>query len=287
MNKITILSVIFFSCFKALAQEIILNIPINKTDSISDISISESQTAFYWGDFKKSYSKGFDGTDSSAIQLGLRRYLDVFTNNFPSDTELKDFIISIDLKFDKDDVLKYDFPTSGSSTIIGATKNWDSIEKEVFWTFNINYLDTSIIDNFGLTNVKIPNIDSWNSFKFIVKNSDSTISLILNNELVSSKKLFTNLSLTSSSTLRIGAYNNRYLFAHIDNIKIELFDQLNDLVTFTTTPKNNFEPREIVRILYFDLSGKQHLEHELTTGKLYIKRILFSNGSLEINKIIK
>lgn len=290
MNKIIFTSLIIFFYLNSLyAQEILLDVPINRTDSISDVSIFESQTKFYWGDFKDSYSTGIDETDSSAIQLGMRRYFDVFTDSFPSETESKDIIISIDLKFDRDDVMDFNFPTTRSSVIIGASNDWYDSEQTI-WAFSINYQDSSLTDNFGLTAIKIPDISNWNSFQFILKNSDSTISVMRNNQLVSSKKLSTSISLTATSALRVGAYppsNSEYLYAHIDNIKIKLFDQLNDIVTSSTVPNNNYVTLKIEEIFYFDLNGRKYLEHELTTGRIYIKQTLFSDGSVEVIKIMK
>ena len=134
-----ILTLIFNTVY---SQETILEIPINKMDSIADISGYENTVEYHWGPIKDRYSKGIDHEDSSALRLGLRKYIEITPNEIPENTKNKNIEISIDLKFGNDVDEHFEFPTNHSTLIIGAAdNNYSFSENTLQWGFIFNYND--------------------------------------------------------------------------------------------------------------------------------------------------
>ena len=282
INNSTFTSLILALIFNTVySQETILDIPINKMDSITDISGYENKIEY---NFENRYSTGINHEDSSAIKLGVRRYIEITPNNIPDNTKNKDIEILIDLKFGNDVDELWEFPATGSTLIIGAVDNIYSFSKsKLNWGFIFNYDDSTLTDNFGITNVKIDNINEWNSYKFNFNNSDSTIKISLNNNLISTQKIDSLISLTNSSVIGIGKYLHRYLHAHIDNIKIVLNNSDSDNII---TSKTDIRP-SIQENIFYNLQGNKLDETELIKGQIYIQKTLYLNGKTTTIKFLK
>jgi hypothetical protein len=276
-----VLSLIFNTFY---SQETILDIPINKKNSILDVSNYDNAINYYYGPFEERYSKGINNEDSSALKLGLRKFIEITPNNIPTNSSNKDIELSIDLKFGNDVDEQFEFPTSGSTLIIGAVDENDYFSmSNLQWGFIFNYIDSTITDNFGITNIKVENINEWNTFTFNFNNSDSTINVSLNNSIISSQSIDSSISLSNESKFGIGQFLNEYLHTHIDNIKIVLKDFNDDSVI--TSSINITET--IQEKVYYNLLGNKLDENQLRKGQVYIEKTLYKNGNTTTVKFLK
>lgn len=71
MKRIVLPLLLAFYYFSS-AQNVLVHIPINKTDKINNVANSGFSPTFQYG--SEQYGKDRFGTDSSAFVLGLRRY---------------------------------------------------------------------------------------------------------------------------------------------------------------------------------------------------------------------
>lgn len=275
----------------AQGQDTILNVPINKTDSLKDISSLQIQTDFYYRDWEGlALDAGKDGNASSSVYFGLRQYLTISNASFPIDINTKDILFSVDLKF-ADEILdgvspKFPIPNKSSSTVLFSQSNEGGWFDSQEWGFYFDYFDTTITTNLSDSRIKIYDIGEWNSIQILVKNSDLKVVIIINEIIVDEFDILEPISFKNDHSILIGHYSSEYLQAWVDNIRILTFDDYDEIITNINTI-NNSQTKDVLSISHYDLSGQRIDLDKLTRSTIYIKLTEFSDGTIERTKIIK
>lgn len=266
--KSTFIIFLLLTNYCMFAQTSILHIPITPTDSIKDFSPLSNTTIFRWG--ATSFKKNQHGEDSSSLYLGTRQYITISTEYLSGIASGKDIELSLWFRYAPGEDEHTHMLDNRLSLIFGQTENLG---------IAYNYSNSTISDYDGLITAKLDNPDAWNHLKLVHKNTDSTIHLLINGQIVASDRLNRNVDILPgneySNTLGLGLYNNQspryqqYLWGFVDEISIILYDNYQtDLVTSTHTP----QPDLYFQTSYYTIEGKLIQENERVPGKLYIEK---------------
>lgn len=261
--KATFIIFLLLSNYCLSAQTSILHIPITPADSIKDFSPLNNVISCSWRPMP--FNENQHREDSSALYLGLRQWITISTEHLSGVVSGKDMVLSVWFRYTPPGKTQYGSAYSLElSLLFGQKENLGIV---------FDHSDSSISDYDGLITAKLDSPDTWNHLSLVHKNTDSTVHLLINGQVVASDRINRNVDILPgnerTNTLGLGLYLREYLWGDVDEISITLYDNYQtDLVTSTHIPQTD----QSFQTSYYSMEGRLIQENERISGKLYIEK---------------
>lgn len=273
MKRIVLLFLI--SGHFSLAQNVLVHIPINKTDKADNVANSGFSVTYQH--FEPEYTKDRFGTDSSALALGVRRYFEITKPLTLVEVRYSELRFSIAFRPDTITVPK-GYSVGRSSLLLG----------EEYWGLRkgmgifYDYLDSTVGTFDKSVSFKTGKWQKWHSVELVY---GKKIVLWVDGQKVDSATSATPDYSISTAKLGCGTYGNDYFYGLVDEIKVT------GVVVSVLSLDNHLLEKQVVKATYYNLQGQMVFESENNAEPfkcqgVYVLRKEYSDGSSNTSKVL-
>lgn len=273
MKKAFLLFFAFGIIHFSRSQEILVDIPINKTAGTTNVANPDFISTFMYG--TKNFRTDRLGSDSAALLLGLRQWLDIAVPVSAAGMHCSEIRFSLWLKMDSDNKV---LPLQNSyNVVLGQQGNIGIV---------YNYKDSTLLDYKKNVIYKLQDPYTWHKIELVYA---ATIALWVDGAQVGSALSGSIDYVIEAGKLQCGGYDymdydrsTDYLFALVDELKIAA---TKSPALATEHPLENKIPS---KVSYMNLQGQVIAEVANNEKPSYLKGIFIVkkefNNSVTIEK---